>query len=93
MGGYKLTLDTQTRIITGKGTYECKDVLKSKWKCTFDLTSKGWVLKNNEDMQMFIEMHQVKTENTPAPIPMPNSYRDGLCPKCGSYCYGDCTAH
>jgi hypothetical protein len=94
MGGYKLQLNINTGLVTGKGTYECKDVLKSKWKATYDPKSKGWILKK-EDISMFIEQHEDK--NAPAQevkkVEKTSTYWDGLCPKCHSYCYGDCLAN
>ncbi len=92
MGGYKLLLNEKTGLITGKGTYECKDVLKGKWKCTFDGASKGWVLKNKQDIEMFIDMH--KDKNAVEVKPLIKVTNDtAFCTKCNSYCYGDCTSH
>lgn len=84
----KVQLDEN--LMTGD-TYPVKQWIKTYLNGKWDAERKGWI----------VDLGQVKTwtgtciqiDNTPATETIKISRNiNGICPRCHTYCYGDCTA-
>lgn len=89
--GYKVTLDETTGIITGD-TFKCKDTLKKVFDCKYDSNTKSWII-DLADIKRFLNHISVSIDNTIESKPANKEAKsNGICPRCGTYCYGDCRA-
>ena len=99
----EIILDTETGKITGS-TYGMKDVIKSDLYASWNAAEKCWesekLAETVEEYKSYLtRCYKLKAiEETAAEESKP-SYRkafaakaNGLCPRCHTYCCGDCTA-
>lgn len=97
-----IILNTETGDITGS-TYGMKDVIKSDLYATWNPAAKCWhsdkLTETIEEYKSYLtRCYNLKAcEETTADETKPN-YRaafgrkvNGLCPRCHTYCYGDCS--
>lgn len=99
--GKTITLDTETGMITGN-TYDMKDVIKEEFPgATWDKVSKAWhadgMAARIEDIKAYLTRCYNLTEVSEATAPTTareaviRRANNGICPRCGTYCYGDCS--
>jgi len=79
--------------ITGE-TYAARDFLKKQLRGTWNADRKSWTV-NLDELAYWIEKHVVYViEDQPEVAEVVSTkVNNGLCPRCGTYCYGDCQAH
>ena len=87
MYGSKLNLNEKTLEITGN-TFPIKSNLKY-WNCTYNPANKSWTLPESNKAEF---ISKFATETIEIKATETKKATNGLCPKCRSYCYGDCTA-
>lgn len=93
-----ITLDTESGRITGD-TYAMRNTIKENFNARWDAAGKAWVVENleseiNDQMARLRRIYDLcEVEATVA------TTRDAfvdrvskICPRCGTYCYGDCSA-
>ena len=95
-----IILDTATGTITGD-TYKMKDVIKEEFQeAKWDKEAKAWVVSNMEErieeirsyLTSCYRLSEVKdTESYVTPRDVFINRINGLCPRCHTYCYGDCS--
>ena len=103
-GRDEIILNTETGKITGS-TYGMKDVIKSDLYATWNSAEKCWesdkLAETIEEYKSYLTRNYKKTtkKNTAAENNKP-AYRkafaakvNGLCPRCHTYCCGDCSAN
>ena len=101
-GKYEITLNTDTGKITGS-TYNLKDVIKSKLHARWNAAEKCW---ENDNLADAIEEYKIflaraydltaieeSVESKPAYRKAFAAKVNGLCPRCHTYCCGDCAAN
>ncbi|GAP11118.1 hypothetical protein BECAL_02303 [Bellilinea caldifistulae] len=82
-------------LITGD-TYPVKSWIKEYLNGKWDADRRGWVVDPKQLERFLNKPYGVMPDNTIAATPANinthtrNDY--DLCPKCHTYCYGDCTA-
>lgn len=93
-----ITLNTETGDITGD-TYGMRDVIKSDLYATWNAAAKCWhsdkLAETIEEYKAYLtRCYSLKLAEESAAKP---AYREafaakvnGLCPRCHTYCYGDC---
>lgn len=95
-----ITLDTETGCITGD-TYQMKDVIKEEFPgAAWNKDAKAWVVSKMaeriEEYRSYLtrcyRLAEVKTAEAPATVRDAVISRiNGICPRCHTYCYGDCS--
>ena len=87
--GHEVTLNTDTNELTGD-TFKIKKEIKSMWSGKWNSENKSWVI----DAERFllnsnvVECEKQVKEGSKAT----NKNQNKVCPKCGTYCFGDCEA-
>lgn len=79
-------------LLTGD-TYRIKEFIKAKLDGKWDAERKGWIV-NPEKMASIMDSgwcYIYPETQTPAPVKVERHISE-LCPKCHTYCYGDCEA-
>ena len=100
-GRNQITLNTETGKITG-GTYPMRQTIKDTFHATWNAAEKCWesdkLAETIEDKREYLtRVYKLSAvEETTASKP---AYREafaakvsGLCPRCHTYCCGDCMA-
>ena len=95
-----ITLDTATGNITGD-TYQMQDVIKEEFPgATWNKAAKAWTVNNLaeriEEIRSYLtrcyRLSEVKADESPVTVRDAVINRiNGLCPRCHTYCYGDCS--
>lgn len=93
-----IKLDTVTGNITG-GTYGMRDVIKSEFDgARWDASIKAWHVDNlseiiDEYKDRLHRLYWLETVEEPKQTTkdMFVARVNRVCPKCGTYCYGDCS--
>ena len=95
-----ITLDTATGTITGD-TYQMKDVIKEEFPgAAWNKVAKAWTGNNMEErieeirsyLTRCYRLSEVKAaESSVTPCDVFINRINGLCPRCHTYCYGDCS--
>lgn len=99
--GRNINVNTTTGTISGD-TYSAKETLKEEFPgIRWDGSRKCWTLDaatltaRVEDMHDWLtraySLREVATAKA-TPATAPTKLNNGKCPRCGTYCYGDCTA-
>lgn len=94
-----ITLDTVTGNITGN-TYGMKDVIKEEFSgATWNKDAKAWHVENmaariDEIREYLTRCYRLAEVKAAAPTShdVVINRINGICPRCGTYCYGDCSA-
>lgn len=77
--------------ITGD-TFKMKDFIKGKLQGKWNADRKSWIV-NLDEVKYWIEKGALTVHGEQEAAPATSKTNNGLCPRCGTYCYGDCTAH
>ena len=95
-----ITLDTETGSITGD-TYQMRDVIKEEFPgATWNKDAKAWTVSNLseriDEIRSYLtrcyRLSEVKSGEASATARDVIINRiNGLCPRCHTYCYGDCS--
>lgn len=95
-----ITLDTETGYITGN-TYQMKDVIKEEFPgAAWNKDVKAWSYSDLEGridefrsyLTRVYQLAEVETDEAPATVRDAVISRiNGICPRCHTYCYGDCS--
>lgn len=89
------TLDTETGNITGN-TYPIKDDIKDTFKAKWNPSTKSWHSDNLEEKieeyrNWLVRVYKLEEVKEEAKAARKDVYVAGKpCPKCGTYCYGEC---
>lgn len=95
-----INVDTTTGAITGE-TYKVKEVIKEEFPgIKWDRNRKAWTMDGaameariNEYNDYFKRVYNLSIATTKtAETTKTTKARNGRCPICGGYCYGDCRA-
>lgn len=102
-GRDEIILNTETGKITGN-TYGMKDVIKSDLYATWNAAEKCWesdkLAETVDEYKSYLtRCYKLKAIDETAAEESKPAYRkafadkvNGLCPRCHTYCCGDCTA-
>lgn len=94
-----ITLNTETGDITG-GTYGMKEIIKSDLYATWDAGRRVWhsdkLAETIESYKDYLtRLYKLSAVETNPSNPIRErvvNVRNGICPRCHTYCYGDCRA-
>lgn len=94
-----IDIDTTTGVISGD-TYKSREWIKENFGARWDRDAKVWradVEKLNSELERpYYEKYIIRREESTSQTSNKTNKTnksEGLCPKCHTYCYGDCTAH
>ena len=77
--------------ITGN-TYNCRDLIKMKGG-KWDSASKSWIIDAAAWSRLAaLDCGRAVRGCVATPVVVENAAGGGVCPHCGTYCYGDCMA-
>lgn len=97
-GRSTIILDTQTGYITGD-TYNMRDVIKSEFPAKWEAAAKAWHVADLEgeincQIDRLRRVYRLCEVESPAATTVRDAFVGriaGICPRCGTYCYGDCS--
>jgi len=70
-------------------TYQIKEYIKAYLAGTWDKNISSWIV-DTEKVTALINAQAIQIDNSPVIVKVHSA--NGLCPRCHTYCYGDCTA-
>lgn len=79
-------------------TYRAKDNIKKFWDGEWDAARKVWIVNPEKVMATLNSKYNwglaIEAEDAPKTATTHvRAQKSELCPRCGTYCYGDCSAH
>ncbi|KKM08407.1 hypothetical protein SY88_23755 [Clostridiales bacterium PH28_bin88] len=74
-------------------TYPIKGYIKEYLNGKWDADNKVWIVDGGQVEAMMTGQYPVIKLDTSTTEQVTEKAYNGLCPKCHTWCYGDCTAH
>ena len=98
---WTITLDAETGCISGD-TYQMREYIKDNFTAKWDSSARVWMAENLQqqidDLKAYLtrvfDLREVETESKDEEKAdtLTDRFFRGVCPRCHTYCYGDCMA-
>ena len=94
---WTITLDTETGCISGD-TYQMREYIKDNFTAKWDSSARVWMAENLQqqidDLKAYLtrvfDLREVEAESKAEALT--DRFFRGVCPRCHTYCCGDCMA-
>jgi len=74
-------------------TYAAKGYIKAYMDGKWDGTTKTWIVNREKTIKLLETQGTDISYDGEAKVELNSKSHNGICPKCGGYCYGDCSAN